>query len=72
MVNDGKHTRMYVESSLVVDNPSTVSIGIASLGLPWLLGGHEYAGRTDMVFHGFIGDVRIVGRPLSPREFLTS
>lgn len=28
VVNDGRHTVMYVEDSPVVDNPSTVSIGI--------------------------------------------
>jgi hypothetical protein len=72
VVNDGKHTIMYVESSPVVDNPSTVSIGLATLGLPWLLGGHEYAGVVDQVFHGWIGDVRIVNRPLPSREFMTA
>ena len=72
VVNDGKHTIMYVESSPVVDNPSTVSIGLATLGLPWLLGGHEYAGVVDQVFHGWIGDVRIVNRALSTREFMTA
>jgi hypothetical protein len=71
MVNDGKRTIMYVESSPVVDNPSTLSNGIASLGLPWLLGGHEYGGAIDQVFHGWIGDVRIVNRPLSAGEFMT-
>jgi hypothetical protein len=70
VVNDGKHTSMYVEGSPVVDNPSTVSIGITSLGLPWLLGGHEYGGGIDQIFHGWIGDVRIVNRPLSTDEFM--
>jgi hypothetical protein len=71
VVNDGRHTRMYVESSPVVDNPSTPSSGIATLNLPWLLGGHEYAGAIDQVFHGWIGDLRIVNRPLPPSAFLT-
>ncbi|AGL17061.1 hypothetical protein L083_3551 [Actinoplanes sp. N902-109] len=72
LVNDGKRTIMYVESSPVVDNPSTLSVGLASLGLPWLLGGHEYAGAVDQIFHGWIGDVRVVNRPLRPKEFLTA
>jgi hypothetical protein len=72
VVNDGRHTRMYVESSPVVDNPSTVSTGITTLNLPWLLGGHEYAGAIDQVFHGWLGDLRIVNRPLTPGEFLTA
>ena len=69
--NDGKRTIMYVEGSPVVDNPSTLSNGITSLGLPWLLGGHEYSGSIDQVFHGWIGDVRIVNRPLPIDEFMT-
>jgi len=61
---------MYVEGSPVVGNPSTLSAGIASLGLPWLVGGHEYAGAVDNVFHGWIGDVRVVNRPLPVGEFM--
>jgi hypothetical protein len=72
VVNDGKHTRMYVESSPVVDNPSTRSTGIATLGLPWLLGGHEYNGVIDQIFHGWIGDVRIVNRALPTTDFMTA
>lgn len=71
VVNDGHRTKVYVESSPVADNPFTDSVGIASLGLAWLLGGHEYGGALDNVFHGWIGDVRIVGRALRPDEFLT-
>jgi hypothetical protein len=72
IVNDGKHTTMYVNSAPVVDNPSTISTGLATLGLPWLLGGHEYAGTIDQIFHGWLGDVRIVNRALPPTEFLTA
>ncbi|GHF69204.1 hypothetical protein FHX82_003464 [Amycolatopsis bartoniae] len=71
VVNDGRHTVLYVESCPVVDNPSTLSVGMASLGLPWMLGGHSYGGAVDQVFHGWIGDVRIVNRPLRTDEFLT-
>lgn len=62
---------MLVESSQVVGNPSTISTGIALLGLPWLLGGHEYSGSIDNCFLGWIGDVRIVNHPLSVSEFMT-
>ncbi|MEU1596590.1 LamG-like jellyroll fold domain-containing protein [Streptomyces sp. NPDC005708] len=71
VVNDGRYTRLYVEGAPVADNPSRVSQGITSLGLPWLVGGHAYAGAIDMVFHGNVGDIRIVNRPLSRDEFLT-
>ncbi|MGV9349605.1 LamG-like jellyroll fold domain-containing protein [Streptomyces spiralis] len=72
VVNDGRHTKLYVEGAPVVDNPNRVSTGLTSLGLPWLVGGHEYAGAVDIVFHGNIGDIRIVNRPLPADEFLTA
>ncbi|MER7837894.1 LamG-like jellyroll fold domain-containing protein [Streptomyces sp. NPDC096040] len=72
VVNDGRHTKLYVEGAPVVDNPNRLSVGLTSLGLPWLVGGHEYAGAVDIVFHGGVGDIRIVGRPLSGDEFLTA
>ncbi|MGW7419036.1 LamG-like jellyroll fold domain-containing protein [Streptomyces sp. NPDC054813] len=72
VVNDGRHTKLYVEGAPVVDNPKRLSVGLTSLGLPWLVGGHEYAGSVDIVFHGGIGDIRIVNRPLSGDEFLTA
>jgi len=70
VVNDGHHTVLYVDGCPVIDNPSTESVGITTLGLTWLLGGHEYGGAVDQVFHGWIGDVRIVNRPLRVREFM--
>jgi hypothetical protein len=72
VVNDGRFTRLYVEGAPVVDNPNRLSVGLTSLGLPWLVGGHEYAGAVDIVFHGNVGDIRIVNRPLSAGEFLTA
>ncbi|MEW2522247.1 LamG-like jellyroll fold domain-containing protein [Actinacidiphila alni] len=72
VVNDGRHTRLYVEGAPVVDNPSRLSVGLTSLGLPWLLGAHEYAGAVDIVFHGNVGDIRIVNRPLGLKDFLTA
>jgi hypothetical protein len=71
LVNDGKHTVMYVEGSPTVDNPTLIqSSGITALGLPWALGGYEWDGATGQVFHGGVGDVRIVNRPLPVREFM--
>ncbi|WP_329375058.1 LamG-like jellyroll fold domain-containing protein [Streptomyces sp. NBC_01483] len=72
VVNDGRFTRLYVEGAPVVDNPKRPSVGLTSLGLPWLVGGHEYAGAIDVVFHGNVGDIRIVNRPLPKDEFLTA
>ncbi|MFF4554377.1 LamG-like jellyroll fold domain-containing protein [Streptomyces sp. NPDC001422] len=72
VVNDGRFTRLYVEGAPVVDNPKRLSTGLTSLGLPWLVGGHEYAGAIDVVFHGSVGDIRVVNRPLPSNEFLTA
>lgn len=71
VVNDGRLSKLYVDSSPVADNPSRESIGVTSLGLEWLLGAHENAGKVDVVFHGNIGDIRIVNRPLDFKDFMT-
>jgi hypothetical protein len=52
VVNDGKKTVMYVEGCETVDNPSTVANGLTQLGLPWVLGGYEYGGSINQIFHG--------------------
>ncbi len=70
VVNDGKTTVMYVEGCLTVDNPPTIATGLVQLNLPWVLGGYEYGGTINQIWHGWIGDVRIVNRPLSVGEFM--
>lgn len=35
-----------------------------------MLGGYEYGGRLDQLLHGWIGDVRICDRALSPGQFM--
>jgi hypothetical protein len=73
LVNDGQHTVMYVDGCPTVDNPTLIqSAGITQVGLPWLLGGYLWDGSVSQVFHGWIGDVRIVNRPLPVREFLSN
>ncbi len=70
VVNDGKHTTLYVEGCPVLRNPKAPAVGIASVGLPWLLGGYEYGGKIDQIFHGRLGDVRIVSRALPVTSFM--
>ncbi|MFE0517457.1 LamG-like jellyroll fold domain-containing protein [Streptomyces sp. NPDC058954] len=70
VVNDGRHTTLYVEGCPVVRNPKAPAVGIASVGLPWLLGGYEYAGKIDQILHGRLGDVRIVSRALPVTSFM--
>ncbi|MBX9365490.1 LamG-like jellyroll fold domain-containing protein [Streptomyces sp. WAC04114] len=70
VVNDGGHTTLYVEGCPVLRNPKAPSTGITSVGLPWLLGGYEYGGKIDQIFHGRLGDVRIVARALPVTSFM--
>ncbi|MFG3514989.1 LamG-like jellyroll fold domain-containing protein [Streptomyces bobili] len=70
VVNDGRHTTLYVEGCPVVRNPKARAAGITSVGLPWLLGGYAYGGRIDQVLHGRLGDVRIVERALPVTAFM--
>ncbi|WP_328642029.1 LamG-like jellyroll fold domain-containing protein [Streptomyces canus] len=71
VVNDGRHTILYVQGCPVARNPHAPAVGIASAGLPWLLGGYEYADKIDQILHGRLGDVRIVGRALPVSSFMT-
>ena len=71
VVNDGKHTVMYVEGCPTVDNPTLIqSTGITQLAMAWALGGYEYGGSINQIFHGWVGDVRVVDRPLKPSRFM--
>ncbi|MGX5211384.1 LamG-like jellyroll fold domain-containing protein [Streptomyces violaceus] len=70
VVNDGKHSTLYVEGCPVLRNPKAASVGITSVGLPWLLGGYEYGGKIDQIFRGRLGDVRIVSRALPVTSFM--
>ncbi|MDW4908906.1 LamG-like jellyroll fold domain-containing protein [Streptomyces sp. ADMS] len=70
VVNDGTHTTLYVQGCPVVRNPKATSTGITSVGLPWLLGGYEYAGNIDQILHARLGDVRIVERALHVSAFM--
>ncbi|MGK3940296.1 LamG-like jellyroll fold domain-containing protein [Streptomyces caeruleatus] len=71
VVNDGRHTTLYVQGCPVVRNPKAPAVGIASVGKPWLLGGYTYADTIDQIFHGRLGDVRIVSRALPVSSFMT-
>ncbi|MGP4049786.1 LamG-like jellyroll fold domain-containing protein [Streptomyces sp. 2A115] len=70
VVNDGSHTTLYVQGCPVARNPTARSVGLTSVGLPWLLGGYEYGGKIDQILHGRLGDVRIVERALPISAFM--
>ncbi len=72
VVNDGATTKLYVDGCEVARNPATPANGLISLNLPWMLGGYEYQGTINQIFHGSIGDVRIVDRALPVSQFMVS
>jgi 3',5'-cyclic AMP phosphodiesterase CpdA len=72
IVNDSRRTVVYVDGSPIARNPAQPSRGITTLGKPFAIGGTQFAERYGQGFYGWLGDVRIVGRPLSPAQFLTS
>ncbi|WBQ07733.1 LamG-like jellyroll fold domain-containing protein [Kribbella sp. CA-293567] len=72
VVNDGRRTTLYVDSSELLRNPSTRSNGLATAGKPWLLGANHYANQIEQTFAGHIGELRIVDRALTSKEFLTA
>ncbi|MFJ6082761.1 hypothetical protein ACIQI8_15290 [Streptomyces sp. NPDC092369] len=45
---------------------------MTTLNMPFLLGGYQWAGAVSQVFHGTIGDVRIVNRALRPGQFMNA
>jgi len=72
VVNDGRVSKMYVNGCEEGRNPSTPAVGLTSLGLPFLVGGYEWNGAIDQIFHGTIGDIRIVDRPLPISQFMNA
>ncbi|WP_405060417.1 Tat pathway signal sequence domain protein [Kribbella sp. NBC_01505] len=72
IVNDGRHSTVYVDSSELLRNPATASNGLATAGKAWLVGAGHYANEVDQGFAGHIGEVRIVSRALKPSQFLNA
>jgi len=72
VVNDGRTTVVYVEGSPIARNPRPAAQGIATTGMPFVIGGTPYANQFDQSFFGQLGDVRIVDHALTVREFMTA
>jgi hypothetical protein len=70
VVSDGTLTVMYVQGSPITRNPRTPALGISTTGTPFIIGGTQYANVLDESFFGWIGDVRVVDRPLRVHEFM--
>jgi hypothetical protein len=72
LVNDGKRTVMYINGSPDQRNPERTSVGLQTSGEFWMIGAKHYARVVEHSFYGWMGDVRIVDRPLPVREFMIS
>ncbi len=72
VVNDGRHSTLYVDSSPLLRNPATPSNGLATAGKPWLVGANHYDNVIEQAFAGHIGELRIVTRALEPSQFLNA
>ncbi|MER5334155.1 LamG-like jellyroll fold domain-containing protein [Micromonospora sp. NPDC002717] len=70
VVNDGRTTTMYVDGAKLLRNPSTPATGLASSNEPWLVGAYHYDRVVEQGFYGWLGDIRIVDRPLPVGQFM--
>ncbi|AMB94169.1 LamG-like jellyroll fold domain-containing protein [Aerococcus sanguinicola] len=74
VVNDpeAKTLTMYVNGVPVLRN-ATDTVGLADdKGQPWRLGGSFYGGQGEHGFIGWIGETRLVDRPLQAKDWLTA
>jgi hypothetical protein len=72
LVNNGKTTDLYINGSKDVRNSHDLSIGLRTTGQSWLLGATTWLDSVGQSFYGWVGDVRIVNRPLTVSEFMMS
>ncbi|TWP51893.1 Tat pathway signal sequence domain protein [Lentzea tibetensis] len=72
VVNDGRHTKLFVDGAELLRNPSTPAVGISTAGDPWLIGAYAYNRIVEKSYHGWLGDLRVVDRALPVEKFLTS
>jgi hypothetical protein len=55
-----------------VRNSHDLSVGLQTTRQYWLLGATTWLDSVGQSFYGWLGDVRIVNRPLSVSEFMIS
>lgn len=72
VVNDGRRTVIWIDGSKIARNPSQLSRGITTMGRPFVLGATSFDLAYDQGFYGWIGDVRITDRALTPKQFLSA
>ena len=72
LVNDGKTTDLYINGAKDVRNSHELAVGLQTTGEFWLLGATTWQRSVGQSFYGWLGDVRVVNRPLSVQEFMIS
>ena len=70
--NDGWRSEVFIEGSKIQRNPKSLNVGISTTGEFWMVGATHYNRVIEQSFFGWIGDVRIVNRPLPVEEFMTA
>ncbi|MGN9906567.1 LamG-like jellyroll fold domain-containing protein [Phytohabitans sp. LJ34] len=70
VVNDSRRTVVYVDGSKIARNPTQPSIGICTMGKPFVVGANSFDLRYGQGFYGWIGDIRISSKALRPAQFL--
>ncbi|MCX2864249.1 metallophosphoesterase [Paucibacter sp. PLA-PC-4] len=67
-------TTLYVEGAPVLRNVSNAATGTRSQNspLPWIIGAGWWDGVLDDGFYGWIGEMRLVGKPIPPEQWLTA
>ncbi|WP_296650978.1 LamG-like jellyroll fold domain-containing protein [Paraburkholderia sp.] len=71
--NSTNETILYVEGAPVLRNASNAP-GVDTLGaaMPWVIGGGAWGGDRADGFFGNISEIRVVGKPLTPEQWLTA
>jgi hypothetical protein len=72
VVNDGKTSDLYVNGSRDGRNSRSLAVGLQTAGRFWMLGATHWLDSVGQSYYGWLGDVRIVNRPLSVKEFMIS
>lgn len=72
VVNDGKTSDLYVNGSKDGRNSRSLAVGLQTTGKFWMLGATHWLDSVGQSYYGWLGDVRIVNRPLSVQEFMIS
>lgn len=67
-------TTLYVEGAPVLRNVANAATGTRSQAtpLPWILGAGWWDGVLDDGYYGWIGELRLVGKPLPASQWLTA